>query len=507
MDLGRARNVLAGLQLRPDFLWGVATSAYQVEGGLNGPHQPCNNWAAWERAGRVEPAGQANRFWDSPDLLLDRAAALGLSGFRLGLEWARLEPAAGRRDPEALERYAEILLGCQRRGLEPVVTFLHFSHPAWLGETPWSDTSSEACLDRFVDHVQRTAGELGRALQQAGGHPPRYLVTLNEINVLPITSFVLGAFPPGRIADLAGAAAALDGLARAHVLAYDALHQVYEEQGWPPPVVTTNNYSFGLYELDRLVLDVITARQRGVGENALCRDLARRREAWNRSLEEAPRAPGSQRWLEPLLRPLLALLMRQGLPRCQQAVLASARAVKLDAVALDYYDPFPECCLRWPGRRAGLSRAWQPLASLWETPVNPAGLTWFLRRAADYGLPLLVLENGLCNERQGGRRAARSDGWTRCRYLRANLLALAEALHEGLPVRGYFHWTLVDNYEWGSYRPRFGLLGLDEQSGAIEELDSMGEPSAQLFAELIAALRGDAGASRERLFLGRDWPQ
>ena len=503
MEDRRARQILASLKLPPDFLFGVATAAYQIEGGLNGPGEPCNNWVDWERDGRVERAGRANDFWRAPEALLDRAAALGLNAFRLGLEWARLEPAPGRRDPAALRRYAEILLGCRSRGLEPVVTLQHFTHPVWTGESPWTRPDSDWFIDRFVAHVRSTVDGLCQALQTAGSRPLRTFVTLNEINVLPITTFLLGVFPPGGVADLGRAVLMLDRLARAHVLAYDALHDLYDQRGWPPPVVTTNNYSFGLYEIDRLVLDVLTARERGIGAHALDEDLARRRQSWNTHLEQAPRAAGSQRWLERLLRPLLAAVTRQGLPGTRAAVYTSPRARKLDAIALDYYDPFPECCLRWPGRRAGLGRAWQPLASLWETPPNPDGLRWFLGRAADYGLPILVMENGLCNERQGEQRAPRADGWSRSRYLRANLLAVAEAVADGLPLGGYFHWTLVDNYEWGSYRPRFGLLGRDDASGAVEETDSMGERSAQLYAELVAALRGGAARPdlRDRLFL------
>ncbi len=95
--------------LLPDgFVFGVATAGYQVEGGFNGPGEPSNNWLPWEQVGRVEPSGGAVGFWERPEEALDRAAALGCDGFRLGVEWARVVRDDGRRRrrrPRALRRH------------------------------------------------------------------------------------------------------------------------------------------------------------------------------------------------------------------------------------------------------------------------------------------------------------------------------------------------------------------------------------------------------------------
>ena len=103
----------------PDFLFGVATSGFQIEGGFNGPGEPANNWVRWERVGRVEPSGIACDFWREPEVALDRAAGLGCNSFRLSVEWARLEPSEGDFDETALDRYAEILAMCGERGWPP----------------------------------------------------------------------------------------------------------------------------------------------------------------------------------------------------------------------------------------------------------------------------------------------------------------------------------------------------------------------------------------------------
>lgn len=485
------------------FLLGVATAGFQVEGGFNGPGDPANNWIAWERSGRVERSGAANRFHSAPELLLDRAAAIGCNAFRLSLEWARLEPRAGERDPAALARYVGILEASRARGLTPVVTLHHFTHPAWLGESAWLPPEGERTARRFAGHAAWLVEAVGEALERRGSAPIAQLITLNEINVLAIMSCVLGVFPPGERAAFANAAAMLDALALAHVLAYDAIHDVYARRSWPRPCVTTNNYSFGLYELDRMLVDLFTSRARGVAPAQLPASLLHRRVRWYAELASAPRAPdASGAGLTGAFAPLLGLLLRDRLPACRRALEASPRVEKLDAIALDYYDPFPETALRMPGRQSGLGRSWLPLSELWETPVNPAGLEWFLRAAGDYGLPVLVAENGLASPRRGEQRGARPDGWTRGRYLRACLGAVSRARAAGVPLMGYLHWSIVDNYEWGSTVPRFGLHGYDHPHGVLEEDDSLSESSAAVYREIIGALRGDDREARRRALGG-----
>src|SRR5580698_10584486 len=108
--------------LPPGFRFGVSTAGFQIEGGFNGPGEPANNWAGWERAGRVEPSGIALDFWNDYEHQFDRAVAAGCDAFRLSVEWARCEPERGAIDTAALERYRRILEACHARGLQPLVT-------------------------------------------------------------------------------------------------------------------------------------------------------------------------------------------------------------------------------------------------------------------------------------------------------------------------------------------------------------------------------------------------
>ena len=101
-----------------------------------------------------------------------------------------------------------------------------------------------------------------------------------------------------------------------------------------------------------------------------------------------------------------------------------------------------------------------------------------------------MAENGLCNRVRNGRSYPRVDGWGRERYLKASLSALLDAVDAGVPVGAYFHWTLADNYEWGSYQPRFGLYAVDRDRGARwSSADAMGGDAAGAYRRIADGLR------------------
>ena len=477
-----------------DFLFGVATAGFQVEGGFNGPGEPANNWLAWEQVGRVEPSGNAVRFWDRPEESLDRAAALGCNSFRMGIEWARVVPEQGTVDRCALDRYAAIVRGCTERGLEPLVTLHHFTHPAWLGEEFWLRPDAP---DRFRGWTELAVDALAPHV--------RFFVTINEINVVVLGSWLLGMFPPGRCLSWTDSALAFDNLLTAHVLAYDTVHRARADA-----VVTTNNSCLSIYEYDRMLVDVLLSRGAGVAHAEIDEwigDRRRRHESLlparalrERLLRKAstvapPRGPalygapsGGGRGRSRRTRPEFPR-------RALDSVFESPHGRTLDVLGVDFYDPMAGRHFRLPGHRTSAGRNPLPTRELWDDPPDPEGLGRWLGiehdRAPD--LPIWVVENGMCNRVRNGRAYGRLDGWRRPRYLRENLAALVEAHGEGVPVTGYWHWSLVDNYEWGSYEPRFGLYGVDRNRGEHGfrwlETDATGDDAAGAYRRIVSGLR------------------
>ena len=456
-----------GFRLPADFRFGVATAGYQIEGGYNGPGEPRNNWFRWETEGRVEPSGIALDFWNDYRAQLDRVAWMGCTSFRMSVEWARCEPSPGEIDRAALARYARILGACRERGLEPVVTLHHFTHPAWLGPDLWLDLDAPARFARWA-----------RLAVEALGEHCRRWTTINEPNVLALLSYVGGGFPPGRVGATGHLLRALDGLLAGHVLAADAVRAVQ-----PGAVVAANTYALSLYELDRMLVDTLLSRRRGVTRSEVGEHLSERRRAWYAALPRPRR-------LESFLRRATAsaLPLAQALPRTIGAVFDSPHESSLDTVQIDHYAPEAASHLVPPGRAGG--RSLQPLRPLWDDRPDPRGLVEYCRAAAESGLGVEIVENGMCNRVSRGRSHPRRDGWDRPRYQREHLAAVVELVAGGVPVTGYWHWTLADNYEWGSYEPRFGLFAVDrERGGRWSPLDSMGHDAAGAYRRIIAGLR------------------
>lgn len=456
------------------FRFGVATAGYQIEGGYNGPGDPRNNWFGWEASGRVEPSGCAVGFWDRYEEYLDLAAGIGCNSFRLSVEWARAEPEEGHLDEAALDRYRAILGGCHRRGLVPLVTLHHFTHPWWLGEDFWLDPGSP---ERFARWAAVAVEALGDACSD--------WITTNESNIFAVETYLTGTMPPGRLGALRDAATALDHLVAAHVLAYEGIHRIQ-----PDARVATNNFALSVYEVDRMPLDLLSARVRGIERGELPSWLAGRRRDHYRRLRgtgSARRQPLEQflRWLGARSFPTAG-----SFGRTIEAVYGGSSDRLLDVAQIDYYAPGAAEHFVMPGSVTAGGRSWLPSRPLWDDAPDGEGLVGYLEAAGELADEVWVVENGMCNRVRRGRSYPRTDGWTRDRYLRANLAGVMAAFDRGVPVGGYWHWTLVDNYEWGSYEPRFGLYGVDRERGlVVKDTDSMGTDAAGTYRSIITGLR------------------
>lgn len=193
----------AGGRFPEGFVWGVALSAYQVEGG---------NWNAdwWEfehtaGSGCAEPCGDACDSWHRWDQDVAIAADLGFASFRFSVEWSRIEPEQGEFSDAALAHYRTMCQRMREQGLEPVVTLHHFTHPRWL--TRLGGWEHDAVPDLFARYCERV-------LEALGGDAGR-LCTINEPNIIATMGYLIGLFPPGR-SDRSAYGRVVDHLVAAH---------------------------------------------------------------------------------------------------------------------------------------------------------------------------------------------------------------------------------------------------------------------------------------------------
>jgi beta-glucosidase len=396
----------------PSFLFGTATSATQVEGGCT-----TSDWFDFARQpGRIkhgdrpDVACDAWRRWED-DVALQ--ASLGLGAHRMSIEWARIEPREGELDHAALDRYRAMVGALRAAGIEPMVTLHHFTLPAWLAGT------GGVLADGFAQRLARFA----RVAVDALGDLCRLWLTINEPNVLAASSFLLGSWPPAMKNPMA-AVRAHHRLLEAHVAAYRALKDARGDQ-----VQVGVAHHLRVAEPDR-------------PDSAADRAAAR---TFGRVFNDAfALATCTGR----MYGPLDAVVGRGGFR------VAEARGTQ-DFFGINYYS---RDLVRFaPGRPQELFTARRVPAGAelsdlgWE--IYPEGLGALVRTwARRSGLPVYVTENGLADAADS-RRAS---------FLERHLAELARALADGVDVRGYFHWSLVDNFEWAEgYEPRFGLVEVD----------------------------------------------
>ncbi len=398
----------------PDFLWGAATSAHQIEGANDG-----NDWWDWEQIpGRIRGgvrSGSACLGWDRYEEDLDLLRNLGLNAYRFSVEWSRIEPEPGRYDEAALLHYRRVLEACRARAIVPVVTLHHFTNPRWFAALGgWEERGNLPHFERFA----RTAGERYGDLVDTW-------ITVNEPEVYGFYGYASGMWPPG-VTDRSRALQVIANMLEGHALASRALRDADRTDAdgdgratwigaakhwvlldpkrwwWPPDRLAS--------ALQHRVFNVAVARALAGGPIDLT-------------------IPGAK-------------------PARRDGELMRGTS---DFLGLNYYT-------RWLVALAGKDprspRPGVPVNDLgWE--IYPEGLERALREVSRFGLPIIVTENGIAD----------ASDRSRPEFIRRSLAALERARRAGVDVRGYFHWSLFDNFEWADgHEGRFGLYSVDFDS-------------------------------------------
>ncbi len=408
------------------FLWGAATASHQAEGNNTN-----NQWWAWEQEpGRIvegQKSGLADDWWGGrwrEDF--DRAAETGQNAHRMSIEWSRVQPAPDRWDQEALERYRQMVRGLLDRGLTPMITLHHFSDPLWIAERGgWENDETPRLFAAYVRQVVEALKEY-----------VTLWVTINEPNVYAYSGYIDGVFPPGKH-DLEAGFRVMANMVRGHALAYAAIHTLQKQA----QVGIALNYRSFQPARPWFPLDALAANL----QHALFNQL------FPRALVD-----GTVNYVYKRLR-----------------IPEAARTQ--DYLGINYYTR--DLVAFTPSLASGFGRNTLPPGRP-QSPSGfiahvPEGLFEALKWGNRFGLPLYVTENGVDD----------AEDSLRPRYLAEHIHQVWRAINFNWPVRGYFHWTLADNFEWErGWTQRFGLWNLDLQTQA-----RIKRPSADLYAEICRA--------------------
>ena len=394
------------LSFPPGFMWGTATAAHQVEGANDN-----NDWWDWERTpGHIkngDTSAVACDWWKGGRYAgdFDLAKSLGQNAHRLSVDWSRIEPREGEWNADAFAFYRRVLGALRERNITPLVTLHHFANPRWLAAKGAWETI--AVVPLFGRYAAKVVQELGEWCD--------FWVTINEPIVYAFSGYSDGIWPPGK-KDIFLVFRVLANMVRGHAVAYHAIHHVQPNAR----VGVAHHLIRFLPANDKSSLD-----------------------RWAASLRD---------WLANRLyfRALVDGQLRFPLSgRVPEAVGSQ------DFIGVNYYfaehSMFDLANPRQLFTRSAKS-AWNAPVPAFAAEVHPAGLYDFLVEFSAFGKPIYVTENGLFDLGDA----------TQARYLVSHLAQVQRATAAGLPVKGYFYWTLVDNFEWAEgFAARFGLYHLD----------------------------------------------
>lgn len=366
-------------KLSKDFLWGTATSSYQIEGdNFN------SDWWQWEEQGKTkDKSGKTCDYWNRWREDHGLLSQLGVNSFRLSLEWSRIEPEEGQFSESAIAHYREILQDLKSRNIKTVVTFWHWVSPIWFqGKYGLHKKESRKI---FALYGKKIVDELGDLIDIS--------VVINEPMMPLAFGFLNGKFPPGIKCPIKYWKASRNLSA-----AYREIYSYSKEKTPKTPVGITMLYN--LFEpMNRFnPIDWVIVWMA--------------KKFWNEAFFKRIRKQSDYYGLDYYFHRKLGVFGEK-----------NHKKIKVNDMNWEIY---PQ----------GLKKA---LKEIWKK----------------YELPIYIMENGLADK----------DDKYRGQFIKDHVHHISQSIVDGVDVRGYFHWSLMDNYEWlHGYYPRFGLVEIDYET-------------------------------------------
>ncbi len=355
-------------QFPKGFLWGAATSAYQVEGGIKND---------WSEAGEKFDAGKAcdhyNRFEEDFNIV----KSLGHNAHRFSIEWSRIEPEEGKWDEKEIEHYRNVIKALRNRGIEPFVTLWHWPIPLWLRN------KGGAKLKKIPLYFSRYAEKIVSEFK----NNVIFWITLNEPEIYATNSYLKGVWPPQKKNPISYFLI-IRNLIKAHREAYKMIKKIQPNARIG---IAKNNIYFEAYQ------------------NKIVNRILKKFIDWWWNFYFLNQIKNYQ-----------------------------------DFIGLNHY---------FHNRiNYGFNKNENLKVSDMGWELYPEGIYHVLKDLKRYKKPIYITENGLADANDEKRE----------KFIKGHLYWMAKAIQDGVDVRGYFYWSLLDNFEWDSgFWPRFGLVEID----------------------------------------------
>jgi len=442
------------------FLWGAATAAFQVES--DDEHTDWYHWA--NTPGKIKNGDTPDP--NGPDALNhvdDDVAALTQmhqNAYRFSIEWGRIYPTLDdfnndTPDQTALDAYSNVLAKLKAANITPMVTLQHFAFPDWLSDVTdgadpqgWERTG---VIQQFATYCSRMAAYFGDRVDD--------WITINEPLNLVLGGYVQGSFPPGQILNLDRGIAVAKVEARAHAACFDAIKQsdtIDADGDGKNSWVSWAEHMRTFHPYDDTDPDDTTAanRVRYIFNDWFINAVVLGN--WDDDLDGTYTSSPNDVVGDPTLIGRADFI---GVNYYSDTLISASRGILLPApVSAAVYEAY------MPTTRPKTDFGWD---------IYPEGLGTVLDEVKPYDLPVVITENGIAD----------AGDVNRARFIAEHLFQAGWAIQRGVDLRGYFHWALVDNFEWASgFCPHFGLASYDVTTKARTV-----RASAQTYESILGA--------------------
>lgn len=392
---------MIAFSLKEGFVLGVATASTQIEGGYS--H---SNWDDWYEKGMIKDGSnpaRANDHYHRYIEDIDLMKSLNIQSYRMSLEWSRLQPSIDTFANKEFERYVNEIKYLRSNGIKVLLTLHHFNNPMWFEELGgFLNPDSSKFFTKFVERVIKVLGE----------YVSDY-VTINEPNVYASSAYFFGEFPPGHKNNIEEYRIAMTNLAKSHIAAYNVIHSMRRRMGF---VDTSVGYASHIRVFEPL-------RKHNLTDIIASKFMDR---AFQVGIDDA------------------CMTGKVSFPIKRDKAFKKGKYY--DFIGINYYSRSLVCGLKEQPKKDA------PHNDMgWE--IYPEGLRRVCERYyAKYKAPIYITENG----------TADGADTIRAKFIYDHLKVIADI---NVPIKRYYHWTFIDNFEWmDGEKERFGLVELDYET-------------------------------------------
>lgn len=389
---------MEGLSFPKDFLWGVATSAHQIEGfNYN------SDWYEWEKQGKIKDGSSSEQACLSENNYLrdiENIKNLKLNSYRFSIEWAKIETEKKEYNNKQINRYKDMIINLKKNNIEPIVTLFHFSLPKWFANL--GGFSKQENIKYFMNYVYKIVKELKGLVQ--------YYIIINEPMVYLTQGYLFGEWPPGE-KNLEEAYEVGKNL----LIMYDKTYNLIKKiDPYTKISIAKHTSVYEPYNKISLKDNIATNKVRNLFDHIF----------------------------------IDSIINQVVLPPFGEKEKLSHNS-DLDFIGINYYT---KRYIQYDKEKKFVIKTKsEHLTDIgWE--FYPEGIEEVLERFGKYDIPIMITENGIADE----------EDRYRTRYLLITLEKIHQSMKKGIKIMGYMHWSLMDNFEWvEGISMRFGLYKTD----------------------------------------------